>query len=97
MAGVSQPARFGEDWSDERVRGYLDRQPPAGENADFSALMTAYKHMRGIDFERFTGFFVAAGRDLSAKGPDGRSLLDIVREHPKSAEFVQILEAAGAR
>ena len=23
--GVSQPARFGEDWSDERIRGYLDR------------------------------------------------------------------------
>ncbi len=97
MAGVSQPARFGEDWSDERVRGYLDRVPPAGENADFHALMTAYKHMRAIDFERFVAFFVAAGRDLSATGTDGRSLLAIVRTHPKSADFVRILEAAGAR
>lgn len=92
--GVTQPARFGEDWSDERVRGYLDRQPPAGENADFHALMTAYKHMRAHDFERFVGFFLAAGRDLAAPNAAGQTLLDIVRSHPKSGEFVAILEAA---
>lgn len=94
--GVTQPARFGEDWSDERVRGYLDRQPPTGENADFHALVTAYKHMRAHDFERFVGFFREAGRDLEAKGPEGRSLLEIVRSHPKSGDFVKILEAAQA-
>jgi hypothetical protein len=94
--GVTQPARFGEDWSDERVRGYLDRQPPAGENADFHALVTAYKHMRAHDFERFVGFFREAGRDLEAKGPEGRSLLEIVRSHPKSGDFVKILEATRA-
>lgn len=92
--GVTQPARFGEDWSDERVKGYLDRQPPAGENADFHALVTAYKHMRAHDFERFVGFFLAAGRDLGATNAAGETLLDIVRRHPKSADFVAVLEAA---
>lgn len=92
--GVSQPARFGEDWSDERVRGYLDRLPAAGENADFHALMTAYKHMRPCDFERFVAFFQAAGRDLNATGSAGHSLLEIVRAHPRSGDFVKILEAA---
>ncbi|MFZ5560418.1 MAG: PA4642 family protein [Pseudomonadota bacterium] len=92
--GVTQPARFGEDWSDERVRGYLERQPPAGENADFHVLMTAYKHMRAHDFERFIGFFRDAGRDLDARGTAGRTLLEIVRDHAKAADFVKILEAA---
>lgn len=93
--GVTQPARFGEDWSDERVKGYLNRQPPAGENADFHVLITAYKHMRAYDFERFIGFFKAAGRDLHAKGPEGKSLLEILRTHAKAGEFVAVLEQAG--
>lgn len=90
--GVTQPARFGEDWSDERVKGYLSREAPAGENADFHILMTAYKHMRAYDFERFIAFFLAAGRDINATGPEGRTLLEIVKMHPKSADFVKILE-----
>lgn len=94
--GVSQPARFGEDWSDERVKGYLDREPAAGENADFHVLVTAYKHMRPYDFERFVAFFLAAGRDLDARNGAGQTLLDIVRQHPRSADFVKILEAARA-
>lgn len=95
--GVTQPARFGEDWSDERVKSYLNHEAPAGDNADFHVLVTAYKHMRAYDFERFTGFFLAAGRDLNAHGPEGKSLLETVRQHPKSAEFVKVLEAAGAK
>lgn len=92
--GVTQPARFGEDWSDERVRGYLDRAPAQGENADFHALVTAYKHMRPHDFERFVAFFLAADRDLDARNGAGLTLLDIVRTHPRSADFVKVLEAA---
>ena len=95
--GVSQPARFGEDWSDERIKGYLDHLPPAGESADFHALMNAYKHMRPHDFERFIAFFAAAGRDLGARDTGGRTLLDIARTHARSADFVHILENAGAR
>lgn len=94
--GVSQPARFGEDWSDERVRGYLDRLPPEGESPDFHVLMTAYKHMRPHDFERFLAFFVAEGRNLDAKDPNGQTLLSLVRGHAQSADFVRLLEQAGA-
>ena len=55
----NQPATFNELWSDERIKGYLHRQPPVGENADFNALYNAYKHMRATDFERFLVFFTA--------------------------------------
>lgn len=92
--GVTQPARFGEDWSDERVRGYLDRAAPAGENADFHVLMTAYKHMRACDFERFVRFFLDAGRDLDATNASGHTLLEIVQTHPRSGDFVKVLQAA---
>lgn len=90
---VSQPARYGEEWDDDRVRGYLNRVPADNENADFYALMTAYKHMRANDFERFIAFFREAGRDVHARNLQGQSLLDIVRTHAKATEFVAILEA----
>lgn len=91
---VSQPARFGEDWSDERVAGYLNRQPPAGTDADFHALHTAYKHMRPEDFARFLDVFKSAGRRVDARDPQGRTLLDLVTTHPASAEFARLLQAA---
>lgn len=94
--GVSQPARFGEDWSDERVRAYLDRQPADGESADFHVLMAAYKHMRAHDFERFLGFFVAAGRNLDATNANGQTILSIVRTHTQSADIAGLLEKVGA-
>ncbi len=93
MAGT-QPARFGEDWSDERIKGYLNRTPPEGESADFHVLYTAYKHMRHFDFERFLGFFQAAGRDVNAKNQNGHSLLDLARQHGQGREIVELLEKA---
>jgi len=91
---LSQPAKFGESWNDDRVRAYLDRLPPAGIDADFHVLYTAYKHMREEDFERFLAYFKEAGRDLSARNPEGRTLLDLVREHPQSQIFAQLLAQA---
>lgn len=91
---ATQPARFGEDWSDERIKGFLNRIPPEGESADFHALYNAYKHMRAFDFERFLKVFVEAGRNVDATNPEGKTLLDLVREHPAAAEFIPLLEAA---
>ena len=87
----NQPATFDELWSDERVKGYLHHQPPAGENADFNALYNAYKHMRATDFERFLVFFAAEGRDIHALNPDGKTLLDLMKTHPVSLDFVTLL------
>ncbi|MEN9430897.1 MAG: hypothetical protein RJA86_1756 [Pseudomonadota bacterium] len=87
----NQPATFDELWSDERVKGYLHHQPPAGENADFNALYNAYKHMRATDFERFLVFFAAEGRDIHALNPDGKTLLELVKTHPVSLDFVTLL------
>ena len=55
----TQPANFNEEWSDERVKSYLNHQAPDGDNPDFNVLYVAYKHMRAADFARFLVFFKA--------------------------------------
>ena len=52
--------------------------------------------MRLHDFERLFGFFVAVGRDLNAIDSNGHTLLALAREHVQSADFVTLLEQAGA-
>ncbi|MEO6699374.1 MAG: PA4642 family protein [Paraperlucidibaca sp.] len=90
---VSQPATFDETWSDERIVSFLAHQPPAGESADFHVLYNAYKHMRVTDFKTLLSHFNSAGRDLHARNDQGQSLLDIVRTHPQSQAFAELLSA----
>ena len=46
-----------EVWTEERVHSFLDIQPPAGEDPDFHALLSAYRSMRLENFEQFLSFF----------------------------------------
>lgn len=89
----TQPATFNEQWSDDRVKSYLNRHAPVGENEDFNALYIAYKHMRPTDFARFLVFFKAEGRDVNAKNAQSKTFAELVSEHPHASEFVQILAA----
>ncbi len=98
MSGPDKPKVIGEEWSDERVRSYLDVQPyDTGVNPDYHALLTAYRAMRAGDFERFIGFFVDAGRDLNAENDDGETILDHISRHRRSVDYARALEAAGAK
>ena len=87
-----------EVWDDERVRSFLDKDTLGAESdTDFSALLFAYRSMRGADFARFIALFKDAGRNLDAVGRDGKTLLQLISSHEQSAEFRQILLDAGAR
>lgn len=98
MSGPDKPKVIGEEWSDERVRSFLDLEPwESAVNADYHALLRAYQAMRAEDFERFIGFFVAAGRDLNAVGPEGENILDRISRHRKGTDYARALEQAGAR
>lgn len=98
MSGPDKPKVIGEEWSDERVRSFLDIQPwDAAENADYNALLKAYQAMRAGDFERFIGFFVAAGRDLNATNGEGETILDLISRHRRSVDYARSLENAGAK
>jgi hypothetical protein len=85
-----------EVWTEERIRGFLEIEPPAGVNSDFHTLLRAYQQMREDDFATFIDMFVAAGRNINARDGNGQSLLDIVSKHRLGTEFVATLRAVGA-
>lgn len=88
----AQPATFNEPWSDERVFAYLKHLPPAGVDADYHVLYSAYKHMRPFDFERLLVQFKADGRNVSATDEHGRTLAQVIAAHPsQSSEFIELL------
>jgi len=95
MSGPDKPKVLDEEWSDERVKSHLPEQ--TGGGADYTALLTAYRAMRASDFERFVGFFVEAGGEVNATSENGETLLDLVSQHRKSADYASALEQAGAK
>lgn len=84
-------------WTVEHIKSFLDLIPPEGVDADFHVLSTAYRAMRLNDFEIFVDFFDQAKRNFSSRNADGCSVLDIIRQHRKSAEYAQILEGKGCK
>lgn len=96
-AARTQPATRNEEWSDERLKAFLDLQPPAGMPADYAVLLKAYRGMTPDLFARFVPFFVEAGRDVNVALDDGRTILDHLSEHRRGEEYVAALVDAGAR
>ena len=88
---------IGEVFDDERIKTFLQFLPPAGVNGDYHLLEKAYRGMMAENFETFIGFFIAEGRDLNAKNPDGKTLLEVVSQHRHGEDYGDILKAAGAR
>lgn len=83
-----------EQWDDERVAGFLTPRPGDGDVPDHRLLLRAYQSMRADDFARFVPLFVEAGRDLQARGRDGRTVLEEIREHHYGSDYAAIIEAA---
>ena len=93
----TQIATRNEEWSDERLKGYLELLPPAGMPRDYAILLKAYRGMTAELFARFIPFFIEAGNDINAKLSDGSTFLDHVSEHRKSTEYAAVLKHAGAK
>ncbi len=74
-------------WGEERIREFLELEPPQGENADHHRLLRAYQSMRAEDFDDFVGFFVEAGGDIAAKNREGLTLADILAAHRYSEPY----------
>jgi hypothetical protein len=82
-----------EVWTEERVLGFLEIRDASGELNDYHALLKAYHSMRADDFTIFLQAFAAAGRNVLAAGPDGRTIVDIVGEHRRSGDYLAALQA----
>jgi len=85
-----------EVWTEARVREFLDVKTAEGIDADFHRLQKAYQAMRADNFEEFLEMFVAAGCNINARDPAGRTLLSYMNEHRNSGEFVEIMQQHGA-
>ena len=97
MSGPTQPAKFNEEWSDERVKSWLDVQPYFDTPVDYTLLRRAYEAMPEGPFERFLTYFVEAGFDINARNDEGQTFLDRVARHAQAGAFAEMLRAAGAR
>lgn len=79
-------------WGEERIREFLDLQPPAGENADHHKLLKAYQSMREEDFADFVRFFVADNGDVNAKNNDGQTVADVIAKHRLSEPYLNAIK-----
>lgn len=93
---VTQPAKYGEEWCDERIAHWLNLQAPEGVNRDYHLLMRAYQSMRPHDFERFLAVFSSQGHDVDARNENGETLLCVINRHEQAGEFQRILKDAGS-
>lgn len=93
----TQIATRNEEWSDERLQGYLELLPPASMPRDYAILLKAYRGMTAELFARFIPFFIEAGKNINVELSDGSTFLDHVSEHRKSTEYAAILKQAGAK
>lgn len=88
---------LGEVFDDDRIRTFLNFEPPDGVDADFHVLEKAYRGMKAENFETFLDFFSAAGRNLNARNPQGRTLLDIVSSHERAQNYITAIRKQLAR
>ena len=92
----TQIATRNEEWSDERLRLFLELKPPSDMSADYNILLRAYRGMTAELFERFIKIYVDAGNDVNCKHADGSTLFDLVSRHRKSRDYAVILKSVGA-
>jgi ankyrin repeat protein len=88
---------LGETFDEARIKTFFDYDAPAGVNADFHLLEKAYRGMRGENFATFVKLFIEAGKDINAIGSEGKTLLQIAKEHRNGEEYALALAAAGAK
>jgi hypothetical protein len=91
-----KPKVVDEVWTEDHVKSFLNVKSYDGTAEDFHMLLKAYQSMKAEDFELFVNFCCEDGRDLSAIGKDGRTVLQVISTHRHGGEYADILKAAGA-
>ena len=85
---------IGEEISDEAIKLFLDLQPADDTPPALHKLIKAYRGLRIDDFERFLGFFKAAGLDLNAQDAQGRDLVALIADQRQAEPYIEALQAA---
>ena len=87
---------FGGEWSEAQLREFLVAESYDGSDADYIAVIRAYRHMVPETFADYVELFKKEGHDLNAKNADGVTLLQTIASHSKGVEYAEALKSAGA-
>jgi hypothetical protein len=87
---------IGEEITDEPIKLFLAVEPADATPPSLHKLIKAYRGLRVDDFERFVGFFVAAGFDLNATDADGRDFVALITDQRMAEPYIDVIKAARA-
>jgi hypothetical protein len=85
---------IGEDMSDDAIKLFLDFEPADQTPPSLHKLIKAYRGLRIDDFERFIGFFLAAGYDLNACDADGRDFIALIADQRPAEPYIEVVKTA---
>ncbi|EXF46295.1 Aminopeptidase N [Pseudomonas sp. BAY1663] len=84
---------IGDEIADESIKLFLQPEPADDTPPSLHKLVKAYRGLRLDDFERFLGFFVAAGYDLGARNAKGQDFIDLVADQRHARPYIELVEA----
>jgi hypothetical protein len=87
---------IGDEMSEASIRAFLDLEPADATPASLHKLIKAYRGLRVDDFERFVGFFVAAGLDLQACDARGNDFIALIADQRQAEPYIEVVRAARA-
>ena len=87
---------LGEHFDDERIKTFFNYEAYGNTNPDYHLLEKAYRGMKADNFATFLTFFIADGRDINVKNPQGLSFLQTLKRHRSAVDYIASLEAHGA-
>ncbi|WP_339511042.1 PA4642 family protein [Pseudomonas sp. RL_15y_Pfl2_60] len=84
---------IGEEIGDEPIKLFLDVEPADDTPPSLHKLVKAYRGLRIDDFERFLGFFVAAGYDVNAKDADGKDFVALIQDQRNAQPYIELIKS----
>ena len=85
---------IGDEIGDEQIKLFLDFEPVDATSPSLHKLIKAYRGLRIDDFERFLGFFVAAGFDVDGKDEQGKTFVELIKDQRNAADYIQLIDKA---
>ncbi|KII29410.1 MULTISPECIES: PA4642 family protein [Pseudomonas] len=83
---------IGDEIGDEQIKLFLDFEPVDATSPSLHKLIKAYRGLRIDDFERFLGFFVAAGYDVDGKDEQGKTFVDLIADQRNAPDYIELIE-----
>ncbi|MFJ2531662.1 PA4642 family protein [Pseudomonas helmanticensis] len=87
---------IGDEIGDEQIKLFLDFEPVDATSPSLHKLIKAYRGLRIDDFERFLGFFVAAGYDVDGKDEQGKTFVDLIADQRNAPDYIELIDKARA-